>query len=66
MTDAPRNKNVLRWEELTNEGGPGHAGSKVLRSRIPGGWLVWAHTANADGMTFVPDPDHAWDGGSTA
>jgi hypothetical protein len=35
----------------------------VDRAKIPGGWLV---RTISDGlaMTFVPDPDHLWDGSS--
>jgi len=33
----------------------------VSRARVPGGWLV---TLGASGVTFVPDAEHAWDGGS--
>jgi hypothetical protein len=31
--------------------------------RLPGGWLV---TIRDEGITFVPDPGHEWDGGSVA
>lgn len=30
------------------------------RAKIPGGWLVQAK----ESVTFVPDPEHIWDGGS--
>ncbi|MFN7933517.1 MAG: hypothetical protein U0R19_09330 [Bryobacteraceae bacterium] len=32
----------------------------LSRARIPGGWLVVSHSS----VTFVPDPDHSWDGNS--
>jgi hypothetical protein len=32
----------------------------LSRSRIPGGWLVISN----NGIAFVPDPDHSWDGAS--
>jgi hypothetical protein len=32
----------------------------VYRAKIPGGWLV----SFSDGLTFVPDPEHRWDGSS--
>lgn len=35
---------------------------RIRRARIPGGWLV---TIRDEGITFVPDPKHEWDGGST-
>ncbi len=45
---------VVRWETLTTTHGD------LRRSRVPGGWLV----AASGGITFLPDPGHAWDGGS--
>jgi len=45
---------TLRWESLASTHGA------VLRARVPGGWLV----AAGGGVTFLPDPAHAWDGGS--
>ncbi|MBL8215674.1 MAG: hypothetical protein JNK87_33440 [Bryobacterales bacterium] len=34
----------------------------LSRARVPGGWLV----STAYAVTFVPDPQHEWDGGSVA
>lgn len=34
---------------------------RIRRARIPGGWLV---TIRDEGITFVPDPAHQWNGGS--
>lgn len=35
-------------------------GTGAHRAKVPGGWLVhWG-----EGMAFVPDPDHRWDGSS--
>lgn len=31
------------------------------RARVPGGWLVMNQSS---GLTFMPDPDHAWGGGT--
>jgi hypothetical protein len=38
----------------------------MARSKIPGGWLVSATgiTTQAVAITFVPDPEHKWDGNS--
>jgi hypothetical protein len=36
-------------------------GHRVRRAKIPGGWLV---TIRDEGITFVPDPTHQWDGSS--
>lgn len=33
----------------------------VYRAKVPGGWLLMQPRG---GMTLVPDPQHAWDGGS--
>ena len=33
----------------------------LFRAKVAGGWLV---TSNAGGVTFYPDPEHGWDGGS--
>lgn len=35
----------------------------VYRTKVPGGWFVMV-TNNARGLTFYPDPEHNWDGGS--
>lgn len=35
----------------------------VYRAKVPGGWLVVV-TDDARGLTFYPDPEHHWDGGS--
>lgn len=32
----------------------------MWRSEIPGGWLM----ATVKGVTFIPDPNHVWDGSS--
>lgn len=31
----------------------------LSRCKVPGGWLV---IYNNDNITFMPDPEHAWDG----
>ena len=56
----------LVWEELKSsraETGIFEIGWKVHRAKILGGWLVLA-IHNTTGLTFYPDPDHKWDGGS--
>lgn len=51
---------------------------EIYRAKIPGGWLIvmaqhdWDRIGMADagygwgygGATFVPDPNHEWDGSS--
>jgi hypothetical protein len=39
----------------------------AYRAPITGGWLVFTWTPGRGGVcgvTFCPDPDHKWDGGS--
>ncbi len=36
----------------------------IYRARVPGGWLV-ASRPN-DSITFVPDPEHLWDGATVS
>jgi hypothetical protein len=53
---SPSPKQVqVRWEELSSSQGV------VARAKLPGGWLV---SLRGSGLTFYPDPDHAWDGKS--
>lgn len=56
----------LRWEQVLEEGETGHC---TYRAAVPGGWLVavWALDFDKNevtdwggGLTFVPDPTHAW------
>jgi len=37
-------------------------GSKILRAKIPGGWLVRALEISKGtvGFIYIPDPDHKW------
>jgi len=58
-------KNALMFQYVRTE----HAGGvAILRSKIPGGWLVKSqfhrNDAGGCGLTFVPDPEHTWDGTS--
>jgi len=37
----------------------------VYRCRVPGGWLVFVNAyGDSAGLTFMPDRNHVWDGGS--
>jgi hypothetical protein len=48
-------KPIMPWEPIdinVNED------RKILRSPIPGGWLVIYETGES--ITFVPDPNHDW------
>ena len=57
---------ALLWEELESArmgGGVFGLGWSIHRAKVPGGWLVGV-MHNTSGLTFYPDPGHAWDGGS--
>ena len=52
---------MIKWQKLESES----QALGVYRTKVPGGWLVWAHWEKNPGtMTFLPDPDHKWDGKS--
>lgn len=44
----------LQWESLSST-------IPASRTKVPGGWLI---SVTNGGLTFLPDPDHAWDGSS--
>lgn len=51
---------VLVWEELYYwDRLDSRWVSDVDRAKIPGGWLV-----KRNAVSFVPDPEHRWDGSS--
>ena len=57
----------LLWEELKSsrtDGGILKLDWTVHRAKVPGGWLVLV-MHNTSGLTFYPDPEHKWDGGSS-
>jgi len=59
-------KPKLVWEELnSSRSGRGiiKLEWKVHRAKVWGGWLVLV-MHNTSGVTFYPDPEHKWDGGS--
>ena len=55
----------LVWHELNSSTAEGRVFKlgNVYRAKVPGGWLVVV-ADNATGLTFYPDPEHHWDGGS--
>ena len=54
----------LVWQKLNSSRGGGvFKLGDVHRTKVPGGWLVLV-VNNATGLTFYPDPEHSWDGGS--
>jgi hypothetical protein len=42
------------------------ASTTMNRAKIPGGWLIVSTSNAGGGVTFYPDPEHKWDGGSVA
>ncbi|MGE0102137.1 MAG: hypothetical protein AB7H86_01930 [Blastocatellales bacterium] len=59
----------LRWEKLNstrNEKGWFKIQWEIHRAKVPGGWLVLARieAGNEHSLTFYPDPNHLWNGGS--
>lgn len=64
-----RNTNRLDWQQLYSP--DTERAHQTWRSKIPGGWLVSAdfdlpgeYAGQGCSITFVPDPEHKWDGGS--
>jgi hypothetical protein len=47
---------LLRWEVVAS------SHHFVLRSKVPGGWLIAA--GSGPSLAFYPDPEHRWDGAS--
>lgn len=59
----PEYVGTLTWEPIKCVGAPRDA----FRAKIPGGWLFivwWGPTYDGSGATFIPDPEHKWDGNS--
>ena len=50
---APVDPRYIRWESIPSD-------LATKRTKIPGGWLV----AAGNGLAFLPDPAHEWDGSS--
>ena len=59
-------KPALNLEELNLQYEDGKPAKHAYRSRIPGGWLIFIYMVGhgLSGVTFYPDPNHAWDGGT--
>ncbi|MDV3353448.1 hypothetical protein D0962_13125 [Leptolyngbyaceae cyanobacterium CCMR0082] len=53
------------WEKLDCKNQP-IGGLGAWRAKVPGGWLVAIRCGGGEGsgITFYPDPNHEWDGGS--
>ncbi|MEW6079494.1 MAG: hypothetical protein AB1724_16930 [Thermodesulfobacteriota bacterium] len=59
------------WEELepmvSYLSGKAGKAAPLYRAKVPGGWVICllasvAQAGAAGGLTFLPDPDHKWDG----
>ena len=50
---APADTRFIKWESIPSN-------LATQRTKVPGGWLV----AAGNGVAFVPDPTHDWDGSS--
>lgn len=57
------NSPVIKWEPLKNEGSSWEI-KWTYRTKVPGGWLISAGGDTGNGVTFLPDPKHEWDGNS--
>jgi hypothetical protein len=63
MEDKP----VLHLEELNVMYDGDKPAKQAYRASVVGGWLVFVWTPGKGGLTgvtFCPDPDHKWDGGT--
>jgi hypothetical protein len=50
----------LEWESLSALGDV----IGTYRTKVLGGWLIFVDSGAASGLTFLPDPQHHWDGSS--
>jgi len=59
-------KPILNLEELNSRYEGKQPAKHAYRARIPGGWLIFIYTqaVGLSGVTFYPDANHAWDGGT--
>jgi hypothetical protein len=55
---------VFKWRLASDDGA-----NSVYRAKVPGGWLVLvrcvpssSYRGEGAGITFMPDPEHKWDG----
>lgn len=60
-------KPALALEQLNVTYDGTNSAKYAYRARVPGGWLIFIWTPGRSGLgsvTFYPDPQHAWDGGT--
>lgn len=68
MLEKPE-QSRLTWEKLDSGREDQkwyHTEWEVYRAKVPGGWLVLPRSSGTipQHLTFYPDPEHKWDGGS--
>lgn len=58
---------TVDWQDI---GDPAkrYGSASMFRAKVPGGWLIrlssQTNTTASEAITFYPDADHVWDGGS--
>lgn len=57
-------RNARKYMKLTWEVIGKQFGEQTERAKVPGGWLIKHLTGSGVGLTYMPDPDHEWDGSS--
>ena len=56
---------IINFEPIKGIYKSGSASFYMWRAKIPGGWLLTLPPdAAKSSPTFIPDPDHSWDGSS--
>jgi hypothetical protein len=60
--EAAFEKKLLCFELVPNRITTTSANFTIYRAKVPGGWLVAVRPH--DSLTFLPDPQHDWDGSS--
>jgi len=60
VREAALEKKLLSFELVSNRINTTSANFTIYRAKIAGGWLVAVRPY--DNLTFVPDPQHKWDG----
>jgi hypothetical protein len=62
MREAAAQRKTLNFDLLPTHISTSSASFSMYRAKVPGGWLI-AMRPN-DSVTFLPDPQHEWDGAS--
>ena len=59
LFSSPESK--IKWEKLE-----GDHSLNTFRCKVPGGWVIAVRHGpiRVTGVTFMPDPNHSWDGHS--